>query len=82
VAGSGFTFKRGDQADLTRLLDLLLRNPDLRCQMAAKGEQHIQEQYLWPDIARSIEKAYYKVLDWNHPADQRVASAERRSSVA
>ncbi len=82
VAGAGFTFKRGDQSDLTRVLDLLIRNPELRRQMAAKGEQQIQEQYLWPDIARSIEKAYYKVLDWNHPAEVPVAGEERRSSAA
>jgi glycosyltransferase involved in cell wall biosynthesis len=80
VAGVGFTFKHGDQSDLTRLLDLLIRDPALRRQMAAKGEQQIQEQYLWPDVARSIEKAYYKVLDRNHPADVPVADSERRSS--
>ena len=67
VAGVGFTFKHGDQSDLTRLLDLLICNPELRRQMATKGEQQIQEQYLWPDVARSIEKAYYKVLDRNYP---------------
>jgi glycosyltransferase involved in cell wall biosynthesis len=82
VAGAGFTFHRGDQADLTRVLDLLIRNPALRRQMAAKGEQQIQEQYLWPEIARSIEKAYYKVLDWDRPADVLVAGGEKRSSAA
>ena len=34
------------------------------------------------DIARAIEKAYYKVLDWNHPADAIAPSVERRSSAA
>jgi glycosyltransferase involved in cell wall biosynthesis len=82
VAGAGFTFKRGDQSDLARVLDLLIRNPSLRRQMAAKGEQQIHEQYLWPEIARSIEKAYYKVLDWNHGADAAAAAAGRRSSAA
>jgi glycosyltransferase involved in cell wall biosynthesis len=82
VAGVGFTFKHGDQSDLTRLLDLLIRDPALRRQMTAKGEQHIQQQYLWPDVARSIEKAYYKVLDRNHQADMPVADSDRRSSVA
>jgi glycosyltransferase involved in cell wall biosynthesis len=81
VAGSGFTFKRGDQPDLARVLDLLIRNPDLRRQMAAKGEQQIQEQYLWPDIARSIEKAYYKVLAWN-PSDVAVVDTDRRTPAA
>ena len=75
VAGVGLTFKHGDQSDLTRLLGMLIRNPDLRRQMAARGEQQIQEQYLWPDVARSIEKAYFKVLDRDHPAEAPVAGS-------
>jgi glycosyltransferase involved in cell wall biosynthesis len=75
VAGIGFTFKHGDQSDLTRLLGMLIRNPELRRQMAARGEQQIQEQYLWPDVARSIEKAYFKVLDRDHPTEAPVAGS-------
>jgi glycosyltransferase involved in cell wall biosynthesis len=75
VAGVGLTFKHGDQSDLTRLLGMLIRNPELRRQMAARGEQQIQEQYLWPDVARSIEKAYFKVLDRDHPAEAPVAGS-------
>jgi glycosyltransferase involved in cell wall biosynthesis len=82
VAGVGFTFKRGDRSDLTRVLDLLMRNTDLRRQMAAKGEQQIQQQYLWPEIARSIEKTYYKVLERSHPTDALAPGAERGSSAA
>jgi glycosyltransferase involved in cell wall biosynthesis len=82
VAGGGFTFKRGNRADLTRLLDLLIHNPELRRQAAAKGEQQIHERYLWPDIARSIEKAYFKVLDRSHAAGALVAESEQHSSVA
>ncbi len=65
VDGAGFTFHRGDQADLERMLDLLIHNPELRRQSAARERQRIQGQYLWPEIARSIEKAYYNVLGWN-----------------
>jgi len=65
VEGAGFTFRRGDQADLERMLDWLVHNPELRCQSAAQGRERIQQQYLWPTIARSIEKAYYKVLGWD-----------------
>ncbi len=82
VSGAGFTFRRRDQADLARVLDLLIQNPELRRQMAAKGEQQIHQQYLWPDIAHSIEKAYYRLLDRNHAADVPVENAERRSSAA
>src|SRR5216683_4700225 len=62
--GAGFTFHRGDQADLERMLDLLVHNPELRRQSAARERERIQHQHLWPEIARSIEKAYYNVLGW------------------
>ncbi len=64
VEGAGFTFRRGDQADLEHMLDLLIHNPELRRQSAAGERERIQGQYLWPEIARSIEKAYYNVLGW------------------
>jgi glycosyltransferase involved in cell wall biosynthesis len=64
VEGAGFTFRRGDQADLEHMLDLLIHNPELRRQSAAGERERIQGEYLWPQIARSIEKAYYKVLGW------------------
>jgi glycosyltransferase involved in cell wall biosynthesis len=65
VEGAGFTFRRGDQTDLERMLDLLVHGPELRRQSAARGRDRIQGQYLWPEIARSIETAYYNVLGWN-----------------
>jgi len=64
VEGAGFTFRRGDQADLEHMLDLLIHNPELRRQSAAGERERIQGQYLWPEIARSIERAYYNVLGW------------------
>ncbi len=65
VEGAGFTFRRGDCADLERMLDVLVHNPELRRQAAARQRDRIQGQYLWPEIAQSIETAYYKVLGWN-----------------
>ena len=37
---------------------------------------------LWCDIARSVEQAYYKILEWDRPADVLVTEAKRGSSVA
>jgi glycosyltransferase involved in cell wall biosynthesis len=65
VEGAGFTFRRGDLTDLERMLDLLLHDPGLRRQSAARGRERIQGQYLWPEIARSIETAYYNILGWS-----------------
>jgi len=77
VEGAGFTFHRGDQADLGRMLDLLIHNPELRRQSAARGHERIQGQYLWPAIARSIEKAYYNALGWmpSEPIQVRTTAA-------
>jgi glycosyltransferase involved in cell wall biosynthesis len=62
VESAGFTFRGGDQADLQRKLDLLIHSPELRRESAKRGRERIQGQYLWPEIAQSIEKAYYNLL--------------------
>lgn len=82
VNGHGFTFRRGDELDLARMLDFLIRNPEVRRQAGARGRQHIQEQYLWPRIARSIETVYYGVLGWNQNPDSALRRSETGSSSA
>jgi len=69
VDGAGFTFQRGDAADLGRTLDMLVHNPELRRQAAGRERERIRKQYRWPEIARSIETTYYHVLGW--PAEER-----------
>ncbi|MGA8773701.1 MAG: glycosyltransferase family 4 protein [Terriglobales bacterium] len=64
VDGAGFTFRRGDVADLERMLDVLVHDPELRHRLAERGQVRVQREYRWPEIARSIEATYYKVLDW------------------
>jgi glycosyltransferase involved in cell wall biosynthesis len=69
VSGAGYTFHRGDGADLERMLDLLIRNPELRREAAQRAQERIQAEYAWPAIARQIEKAYYGVLGRNPAKD-------------
>ncbi|MGB8012905.1 MAG: glycosyltransferase family 4 protein [Terriglobales bacterium] len=71
VEGAGFTFQRGDPADFERMLDMLIRDPELRRQAAVRERERIQGEYLWPAIARSIESAYYDVLGWRADAANR-----------
>ena len=54
VDGAGFTFQRGDAADLERMLDVLVHDPELRRQAAIRERERVQSHYLWPEIARSI----------------------------
>ncbi|MGB0115896.1 MAG: glycosyltransferase family 4 protein [Terriglobales bacterium] len=80
VEGAGFTFRRSDCGDLERMLDLLVHNPELRRQAGERGRERIQSQYRWPEIALSIEKAYYKLLGWRQSdlvaSEQRVSTGE------
>jgi hypothetical protein len=46
------------------MLDLLLRDPELRRQSAGRAQKRIQTEYAWPAIARAIETSYYEVLGW------------------
>ncbi len=86
VNGVGFTFHHDDQADLERMLDMLIHNPELRRQAAEHEQERIQSQYLWPQIARSIEKTYYDLLGWtmdeNVTADGSRVGAVEGSSAA
>jgi glycosyltransferase involved in cell wall biosynthesis len=80
VEGAGFTFRCGDQADLERMLDLLVHNPELRRQAAARQRERIQGQYLWPEIARSIEKVYYNALGWK-PSESMASERPSRGQI-
>ena len=81
IEGAGFTFHRGDQEDLERMLDLLVHNPELRRESAARGRERIQSQFLWPSIARSIERTYYKVLGWGPSEHLPSAQIQIRTSA-
>jgi glycosyltransferase involved in cell wall biosynthesis len=79
VDGAGFTFRRGEQADLERMLDVLIHNPELRRQAGIRERERVQSQYLWPEIARSIASTYCKVLGWPASEDARDAASARSS---
>ena len=64
VDGAGFTFKRGDAADLAERLRFLLANPAVREAAGKAAKRRIRDQYLWDKIAADIETIYFEVLGW------------------
>jgi len=60
--GAGFTVRRGDVADLTRMLALLIQADSLRADAGRAARRRIEEQYLWPKITKEIETAYFEML--------------------
>ena len=68
VDGAGYTFHRGDVADLADRLCFLIANPAVREATGREARRRIEEQYQWPKIAADIEEAYFAVMGWS-PAD-------------
>jgi glycosyltransferase involved in cell wall biosynthesis len=64
VDGAGFTFRRGDAADLAERLRFLIANPSVRAAAGKTAKKRIEEQYQWQRVAEDIEKAYFKVMGW------------------
>lgn len=67
VDGAGFTFKRGDAADLAERLRFLIANPAVREAAGKAAKKRIREQYLWENIVADIERIYFDVLGWKRP---------------
>ena len=63
----GFVFPRGDEAELARMLQLLLSDPDMRKRAGAAGRRRVQESYLWPQIARDLERVYMDAMGSSNP---------------
>jgi len=69
VEDAGFTFCRGDVADLERMIRLLLADPHVREEAARSAQERIRQHYLWPQIAAEVERAYLNLVSWqNVPA--------------
>ena len=75
VVGAGYTFQRGDRADLERMLSFLLHNPKFRRQAGQEAQQRIRTDYAWPAIARQIESVYWDVLGWR-PCEGKLGKAD------
>jgi len=62
VEGAGFTFKRGDVNDLERTLRWLIADSSARLMAAEKAQQRVRENYLWPVIAKEVERSYWRTM--------------------
>jgi D-inositol-3-phosphate glycosyltransferase len=60
--GAGYTFRRGDAADLADRLRFLIANPAVREAAGQAARRRIQERYQWDKIAVDIETAYFKIM--------------------
>jgi glycosyltransferase involved in cell wall biosynthesis len=81
VEDAGFTFQRGDAADLQRMLGLLISNEPLRKMAEGTARQRIREGFLWPEIVEQIEQVYRKTLGLRSAADSDVTDEARERAA-
>lgn len=77
VEGAGFTFERGNVADLARKLRFLIANPITREAAGMTARQRIEQQYQWQKIAANIDQAYSRVMGLDS-----AASSPRKPSTS
>lgn len=65
MEGAGFTFRRGDVADLADRLQFLIANPAVREAAGVAAQHRIREQYQWTTVAAQIERVYFEMMGWN-----------------
>jgi glycosyltransferase involved in cell wall biosynthesis len=62
IETAGFTFRRGDVADLADRLRFLIANPAVREAAGRAARQRVREQYQWAEVASQVEQAYLTVM--------------------
>ncbi len=62
VDGAGFTFERGNAADLADRLRFLIANPAVRKAVGRAAKKRVEQEYQWQKVAEGIERVYFKLL--------------------
>lgn len=62
--GAGFTLKRGDAADLERLLRFLISDRQVRKDAGRSANRRVAELYLWGKVTDEIERVYLEMMVW------------------
>lgn len=62
VSDAGFTFRRGDVADLAECLQFLIANPAVREAAGQAAKRRIRGHYRWPKIAAEVEHVYFEMM--------------------
>jgi glycosyltransferase involved in cell wall biosynthesis len=64
VDGAGFTFERGNAADLADRLRFLIANPAVRKAVGKAARKRVEQEYQWQRVAEGIERVYFQILGW------------------
>jgi glycosyltransferase involved in cell wall biosynthesis len=62
IESAGFTFRRGDVADLADRLRFLIANPAVREAAGKAARRRVREQYQWAEVASQVEGVYLTMM--------------------
>jgi glycosyltransferase involved in cell wall biosynthesis len=65
IADAGLVFTENDSESLAEKLECLIRNADLRLNLAQAGRRRVEENYTWNRVAEGIFSLYLEVLKEN-----------------
>ncbi|MGA9389586.1 MAG: glycosyltransferase family 4 protein [Candidatus Sulfotelmatobacter sp.] len=65
IDDAGFTFRRGDAADLADRLQFLMANAAVRKAAGEAAKRRIREHYQWSTIAAETERVYFETMGWD-----------------
>src|SRR5580704_13046703 len=84
IDDAGFTFRRGDAADLADRLRFLIANPAVREAAGQAAKRRIREHYQWAQIAAEVERVYFEMMgwDWTPAASKRPSGRVLKASPA
>ena len=86
VEGTGFTFRAGDESDLTRMLEMLLAQPGLRRKLGRATQKRAEERYLWQSVTEQVEGIYFELVGGpkkaTAPEDAMITSPQDAHRVA
>lgn len=63
TTGGGLTFQSGDADMLANLIRMLYSRPDLRLEMAKKGQKVVLERYNWKESAKTLVAMYDRLIE-------------------
>jgi len=71
---TGFTFKRGEVADLLKMLTFLLENEQFRTNAGARARERVRQNFLWDGIVDELATIYARLVN----RDERHAAVVHR----
>jgi glycosyltransferase involved in cell wall biosynthesis len=81
IGDAGFTFRRTDGKHLRQMMTMLIPAADLRSAAGKRAQQRVQQEYLWDDVTRQLERMYLELIaNESTTISQPCASASGRAA--